>query len=46
MVPGYEVKDEATRAALVIKCLKPFYGLNQSPKNWHRTPSWEAAPQP
>lgn len=35
MVPGYEAKDEATGAPLVMKLLKSLYGLKQSPKNWH-----------
>ena len=37
MAPGYEAKDKATGAPLVMKLLKTLNGLNQSPKNWHGT---------
>ena len=34
---GYEAKDEATGAPLVMKLFKSLYGLTQSSKNWHGT---------
>ena len=37
MAPGYEAKDEATGAPLVMKLLKSLYGLTQTPKNRHGT---------